>query len=52
MTDYGGMGGLREGRQINKADAFEVAVNEALGDWIRASEDNACAMWCALANVD
>jgi hypothetical protein len=52
MTDYGGMGGLWDGRQINTEDAFEVTVNRVLGERIRSDAIIACDMWCALANVD
>lgn len=52
MTDYGGMGGIKGGRPLHEADLFEMTVNRVLGDRIRASDETACAMWCALANVD
>lgn len=52
MTQFGGAGGLTGGRAIAADDAFEVAVNRALGDRIRADERIAAAMWSALANVD
>lgn len=32
MADYGGLGGLKETRPMNAHDAFEMAVNRALGD--------------------
>lgn len=52
MTNYGGMGGIWDGRELDPDDAFEQTVNRVLGDRIRASDADASAMWSALANVD
>lgn len=52
MVNYGGLGGIRGGREINPDDRFEVAVNKVLGDRIKQDDNIACQMWCALANVD
>jgi hypothetical protein len=52
MADYGGLGGIKDGRPLNETDAFEMAVNRALGDRIRADEAMGSAMWSALANMD
>lgn len=52
MIDYGGLGGLWDGRSLNTEDVFEVAVNRSLGERIKSDDKVACAMWCALANVD
>jgi hypothetical protein len=50
--DHGGWGGLSDRREINKDDAFEMALNRVYGDRIRANDVAACDVWCALANVD
>ena len=51
MTKYGGLGGLQGGRNMDSDDAFEIAVNAALGGRIRDDHDVACQLWSALANV-
>lgn len=52
MTDFGGMGGMPGGRELDPDDLFEAAVDRVLGDKIRDSDDIATQMWSALANVD
>jgi hypothetical protein len=52
MTDYGGMGGIKGGRELNHADAFEMAVERTLGSRLRVDNELCCALWCSLANVD
>jgi len=49
---YGGLGYLQEGRRLNCEDAFEMAVENSLGDKIRADDTTAAAMWSALSNVE
>lgn len=45
------LGGLRQTRELLE-DRFERDVNEAIGDRVRASDEDARALWSALANVD
>lgn len=52
MADYGGLGGLKETRPMNAHDAFEMAVNRALGDAMREDAELCKQMWSALANVE
>lgn len=50
--DYDKSGGLVGGRPARDAfeNAFEVAVNRALGDGMRADKNLCNALWSALAN--
>ena len=51
MTTYGGLGGIAGGRSIDQEDMFEMAVERALGEWVRESRENGILMWGALSNV-
>lgn len=52
MTDFGGLGGIQGGRQLNNADLFEATVERVLGSSMRQDSTLAKEMWSALANVD
>lgn len=52
MVAYGKPGGFMSGRPPDPNDAFEMAVERALGAAIRESNDVATAMWCAITNQD
>jgi hypothetical protein len=64
MTAYGGFGGLSGGRELDESDAFEAAVNRALGERLRAEGAGpgwgggggvmklGQRLWGSLANVD
>lgn len=50
------LGGLPTGHRALYTEgdygAFEQTVDRVLGERVRASEEDAVALWCALANVD
>ena len=52
INTFGGMGGIKDGRDLDMDDDFEMAVERQLGKDIR--DDNAVAteMWCAISNMD
>src|SRR5262245_20530998 len=65
MADYGGLGGIKDGRELDETDAFEAAVNRAMGEQLRAEgigpgwparSDGpkmlGQRLWGSLANVD
>ena len=64
MTDFGGMGGVTGGRPRNTGDAFEQAVERALGERLRKEHVGqprpdwfegtgiGHRLWGSLANVD
>jgi len=47
MTAYGG-----DERAMNVDAPFAMAIEHAFGAHIRESDEAACEMWCALANVE
>ena len=44
-------GGVIAGRSLDLMDLFEVTVELAFGDLVRADKSVAVELWCALANV-
>lgn len=52
MTEYGGLGGIRDGRGLDPADQFEVDMNAVLGDRMRSSDALCVEVWSSLANCD
>lgn len=44
-------GGVMGGRALDLMDLFEVTVELAFGDLVRADKAVAVELWCALANV-
>lgn len=52
MTDYGGLGGITEGREPNQDDKFEMMLHRVLGDQIRQNPEIGVDLWSALANID
>ena len=52
MTNYGGLGGLSEGRVINGDDAFEMMIVRVFGERMRTDDELCSQIWSALANID
>ncbi len=52
MTRFGGMGGIKGGREHRPEDLFEVAVKRALGDQMATDHDLCVEVWSALTNRD
>lgn len=50
IKHFGGLGGIQGGRPFNPEDEFEAAVEEVLGDTMRADRSLRTDMWSALAN--
>lgn len=52
MTDYGGFGGVKGGREIDTDDKFEMLLNTLFGERIKADREFCEQLWASLANVD
>lgn len=52
MAEYGGMGGVSGGRELDTEDAFEMAVYRSLGPIMRTDDPLCQEVWSALANMD
>lgn len=67
MTNFGGLGGVQGGRAVNPDDSFEMAVDRAFGEQLRAERSSGAdnydegwfnrkglgaRLWGSLANVD
>lgn len=52
MIEYGGLGGLPNGRPINDGDAFEVAASRCLGNAMKIDDTLCVELWSALANME
>ncbi len=52
MAQYGGLGGVVGGREVDLDNPFEDAVNRALGSLIAVDDGVAADMWSALANIE
>ena len=49
---FGGMGGLKGGREYNPESLFEKDVMETLGEEMKHDVDLCIEMWSSLANVE
>lgn len=52
MVDYGGMGGIWDGRKLNEEDQFEMAIYKELGERMKTDDGLCRRVWGSLANVD
>lgn len=52
MAEYGGMGGVVGGRELDVDDHFESMIVRVFGDRMKTDDDLCKQIWGALANVD
>lgn len=52
MADYGGLGGISEGRAIDEEDLFEKLLNDQFGQRIKTDDEFCKRLWGSLANID
>ena len=49
--EFGGLGGILGGREIDYSDPFEAVVERTMGNTIRDNREVAIDVWSALSNV-
>lgn len=52
MAEFGGLGGLVEGRELNTEDDFEMMLARVFGERMKTDDELCKQIWSSLANVD